>query len=173
MDKNHKKEVVKNLTEKFKNSSALYFTKYTGMSVEQATMLRQKFSDNSVEFLVSKNTLTKIASEKAGFGKDLFDDFLLGQIAIAYAMDDPTAPAKVIKDFHKDNECLEVVGLYFDGELYSPEKYKEIADLPSKDILLTKFIIGINYPMTSVVVCLQSTMLKVINVLQAIKKQKD
>jgi large subunit ribosomal protein L10 len=151
----------------------MYFTKYTGMSVEQATLLRQNFSDNSVEFLVSKNTLTKLASEKAGFEKDLFDDFLLGQIAIAYAKEDPTAPAKVINDFHKENECLEVVGLYFDGELHSPEKYKEIAALPSKDILLTKFVIGMNYPMTSVVYCLKSTMSKVMNVLQAIKEQKD
>ena len=168
-----KTELVENLAEKIKSSSALYFTKYTGMNVEQASNLRQNFTDNSVEFVISKNTLTKIALEKAGLSKGLFNDFLSGQIAIAYAGVDPTTPARVIKDFSKDNECLEVVGLYFDGQLYSPDKYKEIANLPSKDELLTKFVISLNYPMTSVLYCLQSSMVNVVNVLNNLKEQKD
>jgi len=168
-----KTELVENLAEKIKSSSALYFTKYTGMNVEQASNLRQNFTDNSVEFVISKNTLTKIALEKAGLSKGLFNDFLSGQIAIAYAGVDPTAPARVIKDFSKDNECLEVVGLYFDGQLYSPDKYKEIANLPSKDELLTKFVLSLNCPMTSVLYCLQSSMVNVVNVLNNLKEQKD
>ena len=166
-------ETVEKLAEKIKLSSALYFTNYTGMNVEQAAELRQSFNDNSVEFLVSKNTLMKVATEKAGLNKELFEEFLSGQIAIAYAGDDPTAPARVIKDFSKENECLEVVGLYFDGELYSPDKYKEIASLPSKDELLTKFVVALNYPMTSVLYCLQSAMVNVVNVLNNLKEQKD
>ena len=166
-------EAVEGLSEKIKLASALYFTKYTGMNVDQASELRQSFNDNSVEFLVSKNTLMKIATEKAGLSKDLFNEFLSGQIAIAYAGDDPTAPARVIKDFTKNNECLEVVGLYFDGQLYSPDKYHEIASLPSKEELLTKFVISLNYPMTSILYCLQSAMVDVVNVLNNLKKQKD
>tara|TARA_Y100000814_G_C12230529_1_gene368129 strand:+ start:197 stop:718 length:522 start_codon:yes stop_codon:yes gene_type:complete len=166
-------ELVDQLTEKIKASSALYFAKYTGMSVEQASHLRQSFTDNSVEFIVSKNTLTKIAAEKAGLSKDIFDEFLSGQIAIAYAGDDPTAPAKVIKDFSKENECLEVVGLYFDGELYSPDKYKEIANLPSREELLTKFVVALNYPMTSVLYSLKASMSGLVNALNNLKEQKD
>ena len=166
-------ELVESLSEKIKSSSALYFTKYTGMNVEQAAKLRKSFTDNSVEFLVSKNTLIKIATEQAGLDKNLFNEFLSGQIAIAYASNDPTAPARVIKDFSKDNECLEVVGLFFDGELYSPEKYKEIANLPSKEELLTKFVVALNYPMTSVLYSLKATMNNVVNVLNNLKEQKD
>ena len=166
-------ELVDQLTEKIKASSALYFAKYTGMSVEQASHLRQSFTDNSVEFIVSKNTLTKIAAEKAGLSKDIFDEFLSGQIAIAYAGNDPTAPAKVIKDFSKENECLEVVGLYFDGELYSPDKYKEIANLPSREELLTKFVVALNYPMTSVLYSLKASMSGLVNALNNLKEQKD
>ena len=166
-------EKVEILSEKIKSSSALYFTKYTGMNVEQAAKLRQSFTDNSVEFLVSKNTLTKIATEQAGLDKNLFNEFLSGQIAIAYASNDPTAPARVIKDFSKDNECLEVVGLFFDGQLYSPEKYKEIANLPSKEELLTKFVVALNYPMTSVLYSLKATMNNFVNVLNNLKDQKD
>ena len=166
-------ELVESLSEKIKSSSALYFTKYTGMNVEQAAKLRKSFTDNSVEFLVSKNTLTKIATEQAGLDKNLFNEFLSGQIAIAYASNDPTAPARIIKDFSKDNECLEVVGLFFDGQLYSPEKYKEIANLPSKEELLTKFVVALNYPMTSVLYSLKATMNNVVNVLNNLKEQKD
>ena len=130
MDKNKKIELVENLSEKFKNSTALYFTKYTGMNVPQATELREKFKDNNVDYLVSKNTLTKLAITKSGLDNNIFDNFLLGQIAIAYAKNDPTAPAKVIKEFSKSNDCIEVIGLYFDGEVYNPDKFKELADLP-------------------------------------------
>ena len=168
-----KVELVEELSEKIKMSSALYFTKYTGMNVEQASDLRQSFTDNSVEFVVSKNTLTKLAAEKAGLDKDMFNEFLSGQIAIAYAGDDPTAPAKVIKDFSKENECLEVVGLYFDGELYSPEKYKQIASLPSREELLTKFVVALNYPMTSVLYSLKSSMTSLVNALNNLKEQKN
>ena len=166
-------ELVEELSEKIKMSSALYFTKYTGMNVEQASDLRQSFTDNSVEFVVSKNTLTKLAAEKAGLDKDMFNEFLSGQIAIAYAGDDPTAPAKVIKNFSKENECLEVVGLYFDGELYSPEKYKEIANLPSREELLTKFVVALNYPMTSVLYSLKASMTSLVNALNNLKEQKN
>ena len=168
-----KVELVEELSEKIKMSSALYFTKYTGMNVEQASDLRQSFTDNSVEFVVSKNTLTKLAAEKAGLDKDMFNEFLSGQIAIAYAGDDPTAPAKVIKNFSKENECLEVVGLYFDGELYNPEKYKEIASLPSREELLTKFVVALNYPMTSVLYSLKASMTSLVNALNNLKEQKN
>ena len=61
--KNIKK--VEHLTDKFKNSSAMYFTKYSGLDVESASMLRMEFTDNDVDFYVSKNTLTKIAAQNA------------------------------------------------------------------------------------------------------------
>ena len=152
-------EVVENLTNKFRNSSALYFTKYTGMNVDQAASLRMKFIDNDVDFLVSKNTLSKIAAKNAGFD-NLFDSILSGQIAIAYANSDPTSPARVIKDFSKENESFEVVGLYFDGYLYDPSKYKELANLPTKDVLLAKFVYALNSPMSKMALLLNASMTK-------------
>ena len=174
MDKKQKKELVENLTEKFKNSSAIYFTKYTGMNVSQATALRSNFKENDVEYYVSKNTLTKIAIEKSGLDNNL-TNYLLGQVGIAYASNDPTAPARVIKEFIKSNEnkCIEVLGLYFDGEIYESDKFKELADLPSKDELLTKFVLDLNSPMTKVVQCLKSSMSNFVNVLNNLKDNKN
>ena len=162
---------VEKLTDKFKNSSALYFAKYTGVNVDQAARLRMNFLDNDVDFLVSKNTLNKIAAKNAGF-EDLFDNILSGQIGIAYAKSDPTSPARVIKEFTKENESFEVVGLYFDGNLYDPSKYKELANLPSKDILLTNFMHCINSPMSNMVLLLNDSMSKLVGTLKSFESQK-
>ena len=164
-------EVVESLTNKFKNSSALYFTKYTGMNVDQAANLRMKFIDNDVDFLVSKNTLSKIAAKNAGFD-DMFDDILSGQIAIAYANSDPTSPARVIKDFSKENESFEVVGLYFDGVLYDPSKYRELANLPTKDVLLTKFVYALNSPMSKMALLLNASMSKLAGTIKSLENKK-
>ena len=83
MNKNQKIELVENLSNKFKNSSALYFTKYTGMNVVQATELRSKFKENNVEYIISKNTLTKLAIEKSGLDESSFSEYLSGQIGKA------------------------------------------------------------------------------------------
>ena len=112
-----KLKIVEETQKKFENSSGIYFTKYTGLNVKQATNLRKKFKESSVEFVITKNTLTKIAAKNAGFDESIIDSLCNGQIGIAYSEDDPTAPAKVIKDFVKENEdCLEVTGLFIDGE---------------------------------------------------------
>ena len=149
----------------------MYFAKYTGVNVEQAAKLRMKFIDNDVDFLVSKNTLSKIAAKNAGYD-DLFDNILSGQIAIAYANSDPTSPARVIKEFSKDNESFEVVGLYFEGNLYDPSKYKELANLPTKDVLLTKFIYCLNSPMSNTVLLLSASMTKLVGTLKSLENQK-
>ena len=162
---------VENLTGKFKNSSAVYFTKYTGMDVENATKLRMNFTDNGVDFHISKNTLTKLAAKNAGH-ENVFDEILSGQIGIAYAGDDPTAPARVLKEFTEESECIEVVGLYFDGALYDPSKYKELADLPTYDELLTKLVCGLNSQMTKVALVLNSTMSKLAGTLSSLQEQK-
>ena len=173
MPNENKIKIVKNIEEKFKNSSGLYFTKYTGMNVAQATKLRKSFKENSVEYRVSKNTLTKIAAINAGYDEGEISKFLDGQIGIAYSDSDPTAPAKVIKDFKKDNEdCLDVVGLIFEGEFFEPEKYKQLANLPSKEELLAKLAAGLNSPMTEFSSALNSVMSKMVTVLEGLKNTK-
>ena len=166
----NKIKTVELAEERFKNSSGIYFTNYTGMSVVQATDLRKQFRKNNVQFTVVKNTLNKIAAKNAGI--EGLDDILKGQIAIAFSDEDATSPAKVIKEFKKSNDCLDVVGVYFDGELYSPDKYKELADLPSKEELLGKLVGGLSYPMNTLASILNSLMPKLLTALTEINKQK-
>jgi large subunit ribosomal protein L10 len=93
---------VKELTEKLEKAKAIYFTDYIGLDVGSITELRSEFYQNSVEYYVAKNTLLKIAAEKNNI-KGL-DEFLLGPTAIAISYDDPTSPAKIIKEFAKKFE---------------------------------------------------------------------
>ena len=100
MSNPQKTEIINDLTQKFQNSSGIYFTKYSGMNVAQATELRKQFKESEVSYFVSKNTLTKIAANNAGFENKL-DGLLSGQIGIAYVAGDPTAPARVIRNLKK------------------------------------------------------------------------
>ena len=162
-------DVVTSITEKFEKSQGIYFTKYTGLDVPKITSLRKSFTKNSVEFNVIKNTLTKLASKNAGL-EDKFNDMLNGQVGIAFSQD-PVAPAKVIKEFNDENkDGLEVLGVYFDGELYDANKYKQLAVLPSKEELLGKFVSCLNSPMFKLASTLIGSMSKVVFALRAIQK---
>ncbi len=169
-----KTEIINDLTQKFQNSSGIYFTNYSGMNVAQATELRKQFRENEVSYFVSKNTLARIAANNAGFENKL-DGLLSGQIGIAYVAGDPTAPARVIRNFEKENKnsTLEVVGMVFEGEIFSAEKYKELADLPSRDVLLSMFVGTINQPMGKLVGVLSGAMSKLSGVLTSLKENKS
>jgi large subunit ribosomal protein L10 len=88
---------------------------------------------------------------------------------------DPTAPARVIRNFEKENKnsTLEVVGMVFEGEIFSAEKYKELADLPSRDVLLSMFVGTINQPMGKLVGVLSGAMSKLSGVLTSLKENKS
>ena len=121
---------------------------------------------------MTKNTLTKLAAKDAGL-EGLFDDILNGQVGIAYA-NDPTAPAKVIKEFKKENnDLLEILGLFFDGKLYSSDKYKEFANMPSKEESLAKLIALLQSPLTKLVWTLKAPLSNVGNALNNIKQNKS
>jgi len=166
-----KTEIINDLTQKFQSSSGIYFTRYTGLNVAKETELRRQFRENEVSYFVSKNTLTKIAAHNAGY-EDKLNNLLNGQIGIAYVSGDAATPARVIRNFEKDNKDtkLEVIGLIFEGEIFSAEKYKELADLPSRDELLAKFVCTISQPMSKLVGTLHGSISKLIGVLNNLKK---
>ena len=129
--------------------------------------------ENGVEYFVSKNTLTKIAATKAGY-KDKLNDFFKGQVGIAYANQDPTSPARVIKNFKKKNkDTLEVLGLVVDGEIYSADKYHELADLPNREGLLAMFVGGLGQPMSQLVGILNGALSQLVSVLNGLKEDKS
>jgi len=162
---------VKVLTDKLETASAVYFTDYLGLDVESITNLRSEFFHASVEFRVTKNTLLKLAADKMNI--EGLDNFLVGSTAIAISFDEPTSPAKVLKSFTKEHDKPNVKAILFDGEVLDGGEYKKFANLPSKDELLSKFVIMLNSPMTILARTFRSPMENLVNVLNNLKNEKS
>ena len=173
MPSQEKINIVERSTSRLKDANGIYFTRYTGINVSQITQLRKVFRDKNVEYSVTKNNLIKIAAKNAGY-KEIFDDILEGQISISTSIDDPIAPARVIKNFNKENNnILEVVGIFLEGKLYEAEKYKELANLPTREELITKFASTLNQPMTKLAGVLNAAMTKLAGTLHSLKEKKE
>ena len=164
---------VEKSTDRLKEASGIYFASYTGMNVNQATEFRKICRETNVDYSITKNTLIKIAAKNAGY-ESQFNELLKGQIAIATSIEDPVAPARIIKDFNeKNDDVLKVVGVYVEGSLYDADKYKVLAELPTREEMIAKFASMLNQPMTKLAGTLSSTMTKLVGTLASLKEQKQ
>ena len=146
---------VKELSVKLDKAKAIYFTDYLGLDVVSVTKLRKNFVEKDVEFTVAKNTLIKLAAKEVGISG--IDEFLEGPTAIAFSYDDPTDPARVIKEFLKDFDKPSVKGMIFDGEIFTSDQFDKIANLSSKEQLLSKLVGMLNSPMSKLSSVLNSS----------------
>ena len=162
---------VKELSDKLAKAKSIYFTDYLGLSVSDVTDLRKKFFDSKVEYLVVKNTLLKIASDKNKM--KLGDELFFGSTAIALSYDEPVAAAKIIKSFLKDHDLPNVKGVLFEGNYLPASKFEKIANLPSKEESLTKIVIMLKSPVQNFTNLLSSPMLNLVNVLNGLKENKS
>lgn len=164
-------EVVAAMKEKFENATGVYFTDFMGLNVSEVTDLRKKFYSEGVEYLVVKNTLVKLASKDLKI-KEL-EDIFRGPTAIAFSYQDPTTPARVLKEFKKEHDLPELKALIFEGELMDKSLFEKISNLPSREVLLSKLVGGLNSPMTKFVTTISSPISKLLNVLSSIKETKQ
>ena len=164
---------VEQSTSRLKEAAGIYFASYTGMDVKQATELRKLCRETNVDYSITKNTLIKIAAKNAGY-ENQYDGILKGQIAIATSVEDPVAPARIIQNFNKDNnDVLEVVGVFVEGQLYEANKYKELANLPTREEMIAKFASMLRQPMTVLAGTLNGTITKLAGTLTSLKEQKQ
>ena len=137
---------VKELSVKLDKAKAIYFTDYLGLDVVSVTKLRKNFVEKDVEFTVAKNTLIKLAAKEVGISG--VDKFLEGPTAIAFSYEDPTDPARVIKEFLKNFDKPSVKGMIFDGEIFASDEFDKIANLPSRKQLLSQLVGMLSSPMS-------------------------
>jgi large subunit ribosomal protein L10 len=130
-----KAAAVAELTEEFKSSNGAVLTEYRGLTVAQLRDLRGALGKD-VNYAVVKNTLTKIAAKDAGI--DSFDEMLAGPSAIAFIKGDPVVAAKGLRDFAKANPHLVIKGGVLEGKALAPDEIKKLADLESREVLLSK-----------------------------------
>lgn len=162
---------VKNLGVKLADAKSVYFTDYLGLSVSDITTLRKKFFEFNVEYMVVKNTLLKIASEekKINLGDELFS----GSTAIAISYDEPVTAAKIIKDFLKNHDLPNIKGILFEGSYLPSSDFEKIANLPSKEESLTKFVVMLKSPIQNFTNLLNGPMVKLVNALNGLKENKS
>ncbi len=129
MRKEEKKEVIDDLHKKFSRAKIAVLTGYTGINVEKITELRSKLRASRVEYRVLKNTLARKAAE--GTGLEKLKDHFVGPVGIALGFDDPVAPAKVLNEFQKSLDKLELKIGVLEGRLLSKAEIKALANLPS------------------------------------------
>jgi large subunit ribosomal protein L10 len=166
-----KKEVVERLAKEFKESEISILVDYKGLNVLKMTELRSLLRKEGIQIEVVKNSLMERASE--GTDAALMKDFFKGPNALILSKKDPVAPAKILINFAKDNDKLEIKAGALSGKLLNPEEIKQLAKLPSKEELLGKLVYTLNAVPTSFVNVLSGVPRAFVNVLNAIKDQKE
>ena len=141
-----KKNTVAALSDQIKNATAGVFVDYKGITVDQDTELRNQFRAAGVHYSVVKNTLTRLAARECGYD---FDEILNGTTSFAMTTDDPIAPARIVSQFAKQNKILTIKGGFVEGEYYDKDGITQIASIPSRDTLISKFMGSIQSPIAN------------------------
>lgn len=139
-----KKQLVSTISEKIKNSQSTILVDYRGLTVAEVTELRKSLREAGIEFKVYKNSMVVRAAE-ANDLKELAEH-LTGPTAIAFSNEDVVAPAKILNDFAKKHEALEIKAGVIEGRIASLEEVKALAELPSREGLLSMVLSVLQAP---------------------------
>jgi large subunit ribosomal protein L10 len=171
LNKQNKEALVAELAEKLKATKAAFLADYRGLNVEQANALRRKLQAVDVEYRVVKNTLLRLAAKDTGVA--CLEEHLAGPNAIALVTGDPVAPAKALIEFAKLHNAFELKAGMLDGKLLGAADIKALAELPSREELLAKMLGSMSAPASNFVGVLAAVPRALVQVLAAIKDQKD
>ncbi|MCR6098355.1 50S ribosomal protein L10 [Salipaludibacillus agaradhaerens] len=133
-----KSQLVDEITTKLKESQATIVVDYRGLDVAEVTELRKQLREANVDFKVYKNSMVRRATANAELTE--LDEHLVGPTAIAFSNDDVIAPAKILNGFAKEHEALELKAGIIEGSVTSLDEIKALAELPSRDGLLSMLL---------------------------------
>jgi len=166
-----KQQIAQTLSQKMANSKSVILADYRGLKVSEITQLRAELRKAGVEFRVVKNTITSFAIREI----DLLDleSYLKGPTAIAFGLNDPVAPAKVLVEFAKTHKNLKIKAGVVEGQVIGVDGVIALAELPSREVLLAKVVGMFQAPITNWVNVLQAPISSLARVLDSIRKQKE
>lgn len=139
-----KQQIVDEIAEKLNSSVSTVVVDYRGLTVAEVTELRKRLREAGVEYKVYKNSMTRRAVDKAELS-DL-NDVLVGPNAIAFSNEDVIAPAKILNDFAKEHEELEIKAGVIEGNVATADEIKALASLPSREGLLSMLLSVLQAP---------------------------
>ena len=143
-----KAAIVDEVSEKFKAAASVVVVDYRGLTVDEVTRLRKQLRDANVEMKVIKNSILVRAAEKAGLNG--LEEVFSGPTAVAFSNEDVVAPAKIIDEFAKTAEKLEIKGGIIEGKVASIEEITALAKLPNRDGLLSMLLSVLQAPVRNV-----------------------
>ena len=165
-----KQEKIDAMKAKFEKAQVAIITEYKGYSVEEITNLRRALQKEGGDYMVTKNTLAKIAAKDNDF--EAIADACKGPIAIAFGFEDQVSPAKVVSKFIKESKKGEILGAVLEGNLLSADEAKALANLPSKEELYAKMLGSINSPASGIVGAVNAVMASLTRAVAAVRDQK-
>ena len=166
--KNDKVSLIK---EKIDKAQVAIVTDYKGLTVEEITKLRRSLQKDGGDYMVTKNTLAKIAIK--GTPYEVLADSMKGPIAIAFGFEDQVAPAKALSNFIKEVKKGEILAAAMDGNLLSASEAKALANLPSKAELYAKMLGCINSPASGIANSINAVMSSLTRAMAAVRDQKS
>ncbi len=171
MKRSEKEQIVAEVAEVVSRARGMFFTDFNGLTVEQATELRREFRKSGVEYRVVKNTLIQKALESVT-GYDKVYDKLTGPTGVAFAFEDPVAPAKIIRKFSEKHSKLSLKVCVLEKEVYDGSKLNELALLPTRKEIMASILGSIQAPLAGVPTVLNAIMRDLVSVVGEIEKKK-
>ena len=166
-----KSEKISQMKEKIEKAKVAIVTDYKGLSVEEITKLRRSIQKQDGDYMVTNNTLAKIAVK--GTEYEVLADSLTGPVAIAFGFDDQVAPAKALAKFIKETKKGEILAAAMDGKLLSASEAKALATLPSKQEIYAKMLGCINSPASGIANSINAVMSSLTRAMAAVRDQKS
>ena len=170
MKRPEKAEVIEQLTSKFRDADAIYLTEYRGLSVPQVSDLRERLGHDT-SYSVAKNTLARIAAKEAGI--DGLDTTLAGPTGITFVKGDFVEAAKTLRNFAKENKALIVKGGFADGTIYDAEGVQKLADLESREVLLSKMAGALKGTMAKAAYAFVALPTKAVRTIDALREKQS
>jgi large subunit ribosomal protein L10 len=166
-----KEKIINEIRDQMQDSHLVILSTFTGLNVEKTTKLRKSLRGVESNYRVVKNTLINKAVKDTEL--ESLENFFTGSSAVIFAKGDPSRPCKVLKDFKKEHKELEIKGGMLEGRVLFKKDIEGLADLPSREVLLAKFLFLLKAPHQKMVNVLMGVPQKLVQVLQAIKQKKE
>ena len=163
---------VEELNGIFLKAKSAVLANYQGIEAPELTQLRSHMRSRAIDFRVIKNTLARQAAKNTPF--ELLDEEFSGPVSLVVSFDDAVAPARALAEFSKLGAAKnpKVICGVVEGKKVSPEQVKAMADLPSKEVLISQLLATMNGPTTNFVGALSGVLRKLVGTLEAIKEKK-
>ncbi|MBN1405725.1 MAG: 50S ribosomal protein L10 [Candidatus Omnitrophica bacterium] len=166
-----KKHMIDQIAKRFKTATHMLITDCGKLTNKQSEDLRRRLKKVSSDYLAVKNSMCIKALEKLKI--EGLAEHIKSTCGISFGSNDPIAACKVLAEFAKESEKLQLKAAYIDGKIITEDSLKKLALIPSREVLLTKLVMCLNSPVRGMVMALSAINGKFVYALNAIKEQKE